>query len=512
MEKRVRLARSRKTAGYTQEAFAEALGVDRSTVVRWEAGDHEPLPYLWPKMARLLTVSRDELTELLCPRPSGHVGDMAHSTRSDEPGDHITSQGGSLLPVLIDGRPAFLPLDTSALLMGRNHRESPAQDGGGGNWSSTDEPLHCVELLDSMLHTVVKLSGGNLKRRSVLLGVSVTAAVFAEPALLALTAPPVADVARDAGGRRIGMADVEILIENVAHLRRMDFRYGSGRIREQAVQLLHHEATTLLRGSYSDVTGRALLTAVAQAARLTGSMAADVGRFALAQRYYIQALNLATNAGNQLFAATMLSDMSRSTIQNASGKRCAHQAVALARAGTTVAGKATPTLAAQLSAIEARGHALFRDTSASRTAVLAAERHYELVRADGEPPWLSFYTEAELSADLGRALRDSGESVPAIQLLTRTLDSYEPWRVRSRCFVQTDLAAAYLVDGDHAHTSVLTRNALSTAGEVSSGRTVNRIRALQQQIRPLRSVDLAKLDEEITDFLRRVHNNEDVTT
>jgi len=59
---------------------------------------------------------------------------------------------------------------------------------------------------------------------------------------------------------------------------------------------------------------------------------------------------------------------------------------------------------------------------------------------------------------------------------------------------------------------VLTRNALSTAGEVSSGRTVNRIRALQQQIRPLRSVDLAKLDEEITDFLRRVHNNEDVTT
>ncbi len=68
----------------------------------------------------------------------------------------------------------------------------------------------------------------------------------------------------------------------------MDFRYGSGRIRERAVQLLHHEATTLLRGSYSDSTGRALLTAVAQAARLAASMAAYVGRPALAQRYYIQ--------------------------------------------------------------------------------------------------------------------------------------------------------------------------------------------------------------------------------
>lgn len=62
MAKRVRLARARRTAGYTQESFAEALGVDRSTVVRWEAGDHEPSPYIRPKMVRLLAVSRDELT------------------------------------------------------------------------------------------------------------------------------------------------------------------------------------------------------------------------------------------------------------------------------------------------------------------------------------------------------------------------------------------------------------------------------------------------------------------
>ncbi len=361
-----------------------------------------------------------------------------------------------------------------------------------------------------------------MKRRNVLLGVSFTAAVFAEPALLALTTPPVPDVARDAGSRRIGMADVEILIENIAHLRRMDFRYGSGRIRERAVQLLHHEATTLLRGSYSDAIGRALLTAVAQAARLTGSMAADVGRFTLAQRYYSQALNLATNAGNRLFAAIMLSDMSRLTIQNATGKRCAHQAVALARAGAMavalaragamIAGKATPTLVAQLSAIEARGHALCQDTSASRTAVLAAERHYELVRADGEPPWLSFYTEAELAADIGRALRDSGESASAIQLLTRTLDSYESWRVRSCCFVQIDLAAAYLIEGDHEHAAALTRDALSTASEVSSSRTISRIQALQQQIQPISSAGLTKLGEEITDFLRRAHDNEDLTT
>jgi hypothetical protein len=306
------------------------------------------------------------------------------------------------------------------------------------------------------------------------------------------------------------MADVEILTGNVTQLRKMDFRYGSGRIREQAVQLLHQSATTLLHGSYSDSTGRALLTAVALAARLAAWTATDVGRPDLAQRYYIQALNLTMNAGDRLFAANLLSDMSRLTIQNATGTRCARHAVALARVGITVAGKATPTLAAQLKALEARGHALCRDTSATRIAVLDAERYYERFRPDGEPAWLSFYTDVELAADVGRAFRDSGDSASAIQLMTRTLHGYEPWRVRSRCFVQTDLAAAYLIGDDHEHAAALTRDALTTAAQVSSSRTVSRIRALQQQIRPLHSVGLAELDEEITDFLRRARD-EDIT-
>jgi hypothetical protein len=96
--------------------------------------------------------------------------------------------------------------------------------------------------------------------------------------------------------------------------------------------------------------------------------------------------------------------------------------------------------------------------------------------------------------------------------MTRTLDSYEPWRVRSRCLVQTDLAAAYLTDGNHEHAAALTRDALNTAGTVSSSRTVSRIQALQQQIRPLYSSGLAGLDDEITGFLRRTHDDKDITT
>lgn len=63
--RRSRFAQRRKAVGFSQERLAERLGIDRSTVARWEAGDNEPLPWLRPKLARILQVSIDQLDELL---------------------------------------------------------------------------------------------------------------------------------------------------------------------------------------------------------------------------------------------------------------------------------------------------------------------------------------------------------------------------------------------------------------------------------------------------------------
>src|SRR6266545_8031117 len=72
-KRRRKLASARRAAGYTQEGLAAALHVDRSTVQRWEAGEHAPWPYLWPKVARLLGLSREQLQALFAsddPQPS----------------------------------------------------------------------------------------------------------------------------------------------------------------------------------------------------------------------------------------------------------------------------------------------------------------------------------------------------------------------------------------------------------------------------------------------------------
>jgi tetratricopeptide (TPR) repeat protein/DNA-binding XRE family transcriptional regulator len=73
--RRKRLALRRKALGLTQEDLAAQLGVERSTVVRWERGETEPLPWIRPKLASALRVSADRLMELLGGRgPPGGPG------------------------------------------------------------------------------------------------------------------------------------------------------------------------------------------------------------------------------------------------------------------------------------------------------------------------------------------------------------------------------------------------------------------------------------------------------
>jgi transcriptional regulator with XRE-family HTH domain/tetratricopeptide (TPR) repeat protein len=76
--KRARLAQRRKAVGLTQERLAERLGVERTTVVRWERGETQPLPWLRPRLAEALQVPADRLEELLSapgdpPRPDGRA-------------------------------------------------------------------------------------------------------------------------------------------------------------------------------------------------------------------------------------------------------------------------------------------------------------------------------------------------------------------------------------------------------------------------------------------------------
>jgi transcriptional regulator with XRE-family HTH domain len=78
--KRARFATRRKAVGFSQEQLAERLGVDRSTVARWQSGETEPQPWIRPRLARSLQVSVDQLDDLLA---EGGLTDSEAAQRLD---------------------------------------------------------------------------------------------------------------------------------------------------------------------------------------------------------------------------------------------------------------------------------------------------------------------------------------------------------------------------------------------------------------------------------------------
>lgn len=57
------LAPRRKRAGYTQQAFADELGIERARLAMWEIGKAWPSAAWLPKMADLLCCDIDALYE-----------------------------------------------------------------------------------------------------------------------------------------------------------------------------------------------------------------------------------------------------------------------------------------------------------------------------------------------------------------------------------------------------------------------------------------------------------------
>ncbi|MFF0111935.1 helix-turn-helix transcriptional regulator [Streptomyces prasinus] len=79
------LAERRKALGYSQERFAFEVGVDRTTVGRWERGTTTPEAVHRPRMAALLQLDLVELTELLA-RLRPDVQESAASSSGDRHG------------------------------------------------------------------------------------------------------------------------------------------------------------------------------------------------------------------------------------------------------------------------------------------------------------------------------------------------------------------------------------------------------------------------------------------
>jgi transcriptional regulator with XRE-family HTH domain len=87
MAARDALAARRKAVGLTQEALADVLRVERSTVARWEQGSATPRPWYRPRLADALSLTPDELARLIDDDAAFTTRDRYRNTEPVSPWD-----------------------------------------------------------------------------------------------------------------------------------------------------------------------------------------------------------------------------------------------------------------------------------------------------------------------------------------------------------------------------------------------------------------------------------------
>ncbi|WP_405556224.1 regulator [Streptomyces sp. NBC_01171] len=291
-------------------------------------------------------------------------------------------------------------------------------------------------------------------------------------------------------GHRVTGGDLAALRSVGELFRALDDQYGGGHARQALVRYLEHECEPMLRGSYSEQTGRRLFGAAADLTRLAGWTSYDIAAHGLAQRYFVQALRLAQAAGDRAYGSYVLVTMSRQAVYLGHGR----EAVQLARVAQQGIGTgATPVVQALLHAAEARAHAVLGETRACTGALVRAERALETARpGDDVPHWARFFDEAQLADELGHCHRDLHQFRAAAQHAERSLRLRSAAHARSRLFSRVVLATARLGLGDLDQACSLAAEAAAQAAEMRSVRAVEYIRDFERRLEPYRDAPPAR--------------------
>ena len=282
-------------------------------------------------------------------------------------------------------------------------------------------------------------------------------------------------------GPRIGAADVERFRDTVDYFAALDNRFGGGHARQALISYLRDDGGRLLNGRYTSTVASSLYAAVAEATLLAAWMSYDSApESGLAQRYFVQALALAQAGHDRLLGASILDAMSHQATFVGRYREAANLARA-ARTGTQ--GVATPTLTAHFHVMEARAHARLGDARACDSALSEAVTQFERRTPDEDPEWISYFDDAELSAEFGHCFRDLGRPVDATQYANQCLGTINDTTfLRSDFFATMVLADAHLDAGEAEQACGVALEALKAGEQLRSARGVSYLREFNQRL------------------------------
>ena len=438
--KRHRLMQLRKTVGFSQEHLAERVGVDRSTVGRWEAGLTEPQPWLRPRLARVLQVSVEQLDALL------EVAENGEDSDGDEPGPIAVTE-----PAAADQRCWEASI-----------------------WSLTDSPLTVDEM----------------KRRSAL---KLSALPLIEAAVNRIE--PWARLSHVLEGRgHLDAATLTHLEWYTADLFRREEHTSAA---ELAADLhAHLDRLVRLLPSAPDALRTRMLSTTGETLALAAWVAWDRHLPPLAQRLCARALTAADEARDDPLRACTLTYLSY--MSEASGDlRAAQRLLEAARDNSTAPSSATTR--SWVAARNAEVSASLAEPTHALHRLDEALNAYDSARPHLERPWTAFFTPSRLGsmAVTTYAHLDHPALEATATSVVRTLPATE---VKTKAIILADIASAAIQQGQYDRGAAFARQsiAVTTAHQVGLG--AQRLHQIHQMIDSRRHITvLAELDDLILD-------------
>ena len=366
----------------------------------------------------------------------------------------------------------IIPDLIAEILTGLTGRPLTRPDIGMTEALRIDTTLDYPATLEQAVTVAANLYGADVHRRTILANATYIAAAYMVPALRWMTAPAAHLLGRN-GSVQVGTGQVQAIRELTSTFRRLDNQLGGGYARSTVVQYLADEVGPLLQhGTYSPATGRELFAAASEMTLLAGWMAYDLEQHPIAQRYLIQALRLAQEAGDKALGGEILAAMAAQVTYLGDGQR----AVDLARSAAHSARAAgSGALLSESLAAEAHGHAQSGDARSCAAVLMLA--HQALDTSRDEPEFLGYYGPAYLAARTGRALAAAGDQTGAARSLRQSLSmapGYQRGRVLNLAMLATTLSDGGTVD----EACEVACDAARAARAVASSRVTSELRGL----------------------------------
>ncbi|WP_229871779.1 helix-turn-helix domain-containing protein [Streptomyces longisporoflavus] len=347
-------------------------------------------------------------------------------------------------------------------------------------WENPDTPRS--ELPLPAHATATHKDGEKVRRREFIKATATTSLAVGIP-----------DLTRPVTGRRVGEEFPQRLRERTARLRRLDDVLGGGDT--YRVYLGEYQATkAVLRDcTYTEKTGKALLSVLAEQAQQAGWAAFDGGRHHDATSLYEDSHTAAVDAEDTALAGNALAFLA---YQAMNGDQAAGIQIA-ARSCATAGRHAASGVRALLQERLAWAYAVAGLPAETERALSAAESALDEINGAPQPDWVTWVDRNELQIMSGRCWTELRRPLRAVPLLESALARYADTHARDKSLYLSWLADSYLTAGEVEQSA----GAVSRALDLSTG--VASVRPRQRLAPVLARLSLHRQLPEVADVLEK---------